>query len=184
MPELGQRFQPCSDIEPVAEDVAIFDDNITHFDADAEFDPFRDTHSRIARGQCLLYLAGAAHGVNHARELDEQSIAGGLEQATVMRRDLRVDHLGTDRPYPAEGSLLVGADQARISRDIRYQDGRQPALRAIRVHSQNIDLNRGTPEPSVGLNLTMAGITANKRATASRPRPGCNCRPGRRLVSP
>ena len=135
---LGQRFQPGGHIDAVAQDVAIFDDNIAHIDADTEFDSFRDAASGIARGQQLLHLAGAAQGVNHTGELHEQSVARSLDQPAPMRRDLRVDHLRADGPYSVEGSLFVSPDQARISRDVGCQDGRQPTLSAIRVHSQKI----------------------------------------------
>jgi len=68
---LGQRFQPGGHIDAVTENVAIFDDDITHIDADTEFDSFGDAGSFIMREEQLLHFAGAAEGVNHARELDQ-----------------------------------------------------------------------------------------------------------------
>jgi hypothetical protein len=48
----------------------------------------------------------------------EEAVARGLDQPTMMFRNLRVDHLSPDRPEPIEGALFVCPDQARISRHI------------------------------------------------------------------
>jgi hypothetical protein len=68
---LGQRFQPGGHIDAIAQDVAIFDNNIAHINADTEFDPFGDADYFIVRGDQLLHLAGAAQGINYACELDQ-----------------------------------------------------------------------------------------------------------------
>ena len=84
---LGQGFEPGGDVDPVAENVAVLDDDIADIDADAEFDPFRSGDPGIAPGHRLLPFARAAQGVDHAGELDEEAVAGGLDQPAAMLGD-------------------------------------------------------------------------------------------------
>jgi hypothetical protein len=93
---IGQPFEPGRDVHPVTENVAVLDNDITHIEADAEINPFCDSDPGIAPSHCLLHLGRAAQGVYHAAELYEQTVARRFDQPTVMRGDLRIDHLGTD----------------------------------------------------------------------------------------
>jgi hypothetical protein len=47
-----------------------------------------------------------------------------------MAVDFRIDQLGAERFQPAERTLLVGSDQARISRHIGREDRREPTFDA------------------------------------------------------
>jgi hypothetical protein len=80
-------------------------------DADTEFDLLCDGNRGIAPGHRLLHLDRTAQGVDYAAELDEQPVAGGLDQPAAMRSDRRVDHFAPNRPEPVEGSFFVGPDQ-------------------------------------------------------------------------
>jgi hypothetical protein len=53
--------------------------------ADAEFDPAVFRHPRVALDHAILHLDRAAHGVNHAAELDEAAVACTLDDAAMMR---------------------------------------------------------------------------------------------------
>jgi hypothetical protein len=121
---IGQRFEPGGDIDPVAENVAVFDDDVSDIDADAEFDP---VFGRIARGPFghrLLHLGRAAQRIDDADEFDQQPITGGLDYAAVMRRDGRVDQVGSQRLQPRERAFLVGSLAAN-SRPHRRREPRQ-----------------------------------------------------------
>src|SRR5262249_10980099 len=83
---------------------------------------------RIAFGHCSLDLGRTAQGVDNAGELDQQPVAGGLDDATVMLSNFRVDYLGSEGLQPAERSFLVGSDQARIPRHIGREDRRKPTF--------------------------------------------------------
>ena len=96
-------------------------------DADAEIDPALGRKCGVAFSQPSLQLGRTAHRVDDARKLDQQPVAGGLDEASLMSGDLRVDHLSAQRLEPAECPLLLGFDQPRISRDIGRQDRRETA---------------------------------------------------------
>src|SRR5215468_4294283 len=70
---------------------------------------------RFSAGTSVLRLAIARwistaerNDVDHADELDEQSVAGGFDDAAVMIGDLRVDYFGAERPESAKCPFLVG----------------------------------------------------------------------------
>src|SRR5205823_838498 len=94
----GQPFKTGSDIDAVAENIAVLDNDISDVDADAELDPLRASDAGIPVGHRLLHFRRTAQGVYHAAELHEQSVARGFYQSTVMLGDPRVDHLGTYGP--------------------------------------------------------------------------------------
>jgi hypothetical protein len=47
-----------------------------------------------------------------------------------MKGDLRIDQFGAERSESAEGTFLIGLDQARIAGDIRCEDRREPTFDA------------------------------------------------------
>jgi hypothetical protein len=50
--------------------------------------------------------------LDRAGELDEEAVAGGLDQPAAMLGDPRVDHLCPDRSQPVESAFLIGPDEA------------------------------------------------------------------------
>jgi hypothetical protein len=63
---LGQPFEPCGEVDPIAENVAVLDDDVALVDADAELDPLFGWHVRVPVRQRPLHLDGAAHRVDDA----------------------------------------------------------------------------------------------------------------------
>ena len=111
-PRLGQTFEPGGDVDAVAEDVALLDDDVALVNADATLDATVRRQWFIALGQSRLHLGCAAQRVDNAGELDQEAVAGGLDDAAVMFADLRVDQLAVMRPEPLVGAFLVRAHQA------------------------------------------------------------------------
>jgi hypothetical protein len=109
---LGEAFEAGRDIDAVSEDVAVLDDDVALVNADAEFDA----------------MLRATQRTDDTRKLDEQTVAGGLDEAAAMSGDLRVDHLGAERLQPAEGPFFVRFDKARIAGDVSRKDRCQPAF--------------------------------------------------------
>ena len=128
---IGERFEPRGDIDSVAKNVAILEDDVALMDADAQLDAavWRTVATPISYFALDPYRT--AERIDDADELDEKPVAGGLDQPAAMRRNRRVDHLGPNEPEPMQRAFLVGTDQARIARDIGRQDRRQPAFSAI-----------------------------------------------------
>src|SRR6516225_1966023 len=127
---LGQAFEPRRDIDAVAKDIAVLDDDIALVNADPKLDaPIRWQYG-IALGHCRLHLSGRAERVDDAGELDQEAVAGGLDDAALMVGDLRIDDFGAQHPEPAQGPFLVGLDQARVAGDIGRDERREPTFDA------------------------------------------------------
>jgi len=99
-------------------------------DADTQIDAPVCRQRGIAFGQGSLDLGRTAQGVDNAGELDQQPIAGRLDDAAVMFCNFGVDHLGAERLQPAERPFLIGSNEARVSRHIGGENGRKPAFDA------------------------------------------------------
>ena len=91
---LGQSFEPCCDIDAVAKDVAILDDDVADIDPDAELDAVVGRHVRVAPDHFALHLDGTAQCIHHTAELDEQTVASGFDEAATVSDDLRIYDLG------------------------------------------------------------------------------------------
>ena len=119
---LGERFQTRRYIDAVAIDVVVVEDDVAEIDPDAELDALILRHPSVALGHRLLHLDRAAHRVDDTGELDQQPVAGGLDDPAPMLLDLRITQLAADRLQRGERALLVRPHQPRIARDIGGQD--------------------------------------------------------------
>ena len=119
---LGQRFEPGRDVDAVAKDVAVLDDDVADIDADTELDAGRRPARRHCARPSPLHFDGAAQRIDDAAELDEQPVTGGLDEAAVVLGDFRIEQLAPQRPERLEGAALVRADQPRIARHIGGKD--------------------------------------------------------------
>jgi hypothetical protein len=81
-----------------------------------------------------LHLDPALDGINGARELDQHTIAGGLDDAAVVRGNLGVDQLGAMRLECRERPRFVGLHQPRVSHHVGGKDGSKPAFNALLGH--------------------------------------------------
>ena len=55
-----------------------------------------------------LHLDRAAYSIDDARELHQQAVAGGLDDAAVVFGDFRINELGAERFEALERAFLVG----------------------------------------------------------------------------
>ena len=94
-------------------------------DADAELDAALGRQAGVALDHAVLHLDGAAHGVDHAAELDKDAVAGALDHPPVMHGDGRIDQIAPERPQPRQCAILVGAGEPAVSDHIRRQDRRE-----------------------------------------------------------
>ena len=125
---LGERLEPCGDVDPVAVNVVVLDDDVAEVDADPERDAPVLRHTRVALGQALLHLDRALHRLDHARELDQRAIAHQLDDAAVVLGDLRFDEFLAMRLERCERARLVGRHEPRVADHVRSQNRCQPAL--------------------------------------------------------
>ena len=95
---LGQRFEPGCNVDAVAEDVAILDDDVTDIDAHAKFDAALCRCRGVAGDHLPLHLDRTAHRVDDAGELDKQAVAGRFDDATPMLGDFGIAEFTVNRP--------------------------------------------------------------------------------------
>ena len=67
---LGQPFEPSREVDSIAENVAVLDDDVALVDAKAKLDPLFGWRARVPVRHRPLHLDGAAHGIDNALELD------------------------------------------------------------------------------------------------------------------
>ena len=75
-----------------------------------------------------MHFGRAAQRVDDAGELDQQPVAGCLDDAATVLGDFGIDHLTPVRLQPRQGPFLVRADQPAVPRDIRSKNAGQPAF--------------------------------------------------------
>ena len=90
---LGQCLQPRRDIDAVAEDVVVLDNDVAEIDADAERDTPILGQLGVAIHHRALDLGGAADRIHDTRKFHQQSVAGGLHDPAAVLDDLGVDEL-------------------------------------------------------------------------------------------
>ena len=93
--------------------------------ADPELDAALGRHARVALDQAVLHLDRAAHRVDDAAELDEDAVAGALDDAAVMGGDGGIDQIAAQPPQPRERAILVRSREPAVADNIRDQDRRE-----------------------------------------------------------
>ena len=121
---IGDAFKSRGDVDAVAHQVAVaLLDDIAQMDADAKLDAALGRKAGVALDHAVLHLDGAAHGIDHAAELDEAPVAGALHYATVMHGDGRIDQIAPERPQPCQRTFLVGTGEPAVADHIRRKNG-------------------------------------------------------------
>ena len=131
---LGDAFEPCGNVHGVAEDVTFLDHDVADMDAHAEFDALIGPYPRIALRHCALLLDRAAGRVHRTAELDQNAVAGALDDAATMFRDRRLQQFTAVSVEPGECSFLVDTHEPAIAGDIPRQNGRKPPLDTLFGH--------------------------------------------------
>ena len=72
-------------------------------------------HLGLAIDHPPLHLGGTAHRINDAREFREQTVAGVLDDAAPVLKDLRIYQLPEMRPEAFVGAFLVRLHQTRVA---------------------------------------------------------------------
>ncbi len=122
---LANAFEPCRDVDPVAHEIAVaLLDDVAEMNADAELDTALRRQAGVAFDHAVLHLDGATRGVDHAAELDENAVAGALDDAPMMDGDGRVDQIAPQRPEPRQRAILVRAREAAVADHVGDQNRR------------------------------------------------------------
>jgi hypothetical protein len=87
----GDALKAGSNIDPIAEDIVVFNDNITDVNADSKFNPLELWYIDIVFGHAALNFDRAAYGVHGACELDESAVPGILDDTSAMISDFWIE---------------------------------------------------------------------------------------------
>jgi hypothetical protein len=119
---LGDAFQTGGYIDTIAQDVVTFDQHVAKIDTDSEQHPPILRHVSVPFRHELLDRNGALHGGHDGRKLEEDAVAGGLDNASAIARHDRIDG-GTVLAQSPCCADLIGTHQAAVTGDISRQDG-------------------------------------------------------------
>jgi hypothetical protein len=148
----GNGFQPRGNVDAVAEDVALVDDDVADVNPDAQFDAPVGGFVRIALRHSALLLDGAAGGVHGAAEFDQDAVAGAFDDTAAMLGDHRLQQVATMGVEPGQRAFLVGPHQPAVAGDIPGENGRKPPLYTMFGHAR-----RFAPHAGTGRSLWVAG---------------------------
>ena len=90
---VGETLQPRRDVDPVTVDLIALDHHVAEVDADAKLHPALRRQLRVLSLERGLNIDRAIHRLDHAGELGQNAIAGGVYEAAVVLLDQAVDDL-------------------------------------------------------------------------------------------
>ena len=123
------RFlQPCGDVDAIAEDLIIIVDHVTEVDADTKLHTPLGLDRGIAFDHLPLNGHRALDRVQHAGELGQDAVAGGIDDTSAEVANHRQDHRLMALEV-AHRARFVRTHQRAIAGNICRQDGCKPARR-------------------------------------------------------
>ena len=125
---IGKALQAVGDVDPVAQHIGPFGDDIAEIDADAKPKLFGGRKIRVISSAGLLDFDGTAQCVDDARKLHEQPVTHGLDQTAAMPGYSGFDDVSEMREEARPRPLLIDAAEAAVAHDIGDEDGGEPAL--------------------------------------------------------
>jgi hypothetical protein len=90
-------FKSSRDVNAIAEDVVLVENDVADMNADAEFDPEVLSHIRAVHSDAALDFNRAARRIDRTGKLDQHSVARSLDNATTMRGDCGVNERFSNR---------------------------------------------------------------------------------------
>jgi hypothetical protein len=127
--QFGDAFEPSCNVHAVAHQVAVaLLHDISEVDADAKLDAAFGRQTGIALDHAILHLDGAADRIHHAAELDDGSVAGAFDHASVVHGNGGGDEIAPERPQPCQRTFLVAAREAAEADHVRGQDSGKLSL--------------------------------------------------------
>ncbi len=104
---MRQGLDAGCDVDAVAVEVVALDDHIAEIDADAQLDAVVRFDANVPLGHRLQHRDCATHCIDDAPKLHQQAVAGGLDDATAVLGDLRIEKLAAQRFEAFERALLA-----------------------------------------------------------------------------
>ncbi len=134
--DLGELLDARGDVDAVAEDVAILENDVAEIDADAEFYAPVGGDVGIAPPHAVLDLDRRAHGVGDALKLDQHAVTRRLDDAAAVLVDHRIDQLDAMGAQPRERAAFVQLHEPAVADHVRGHDGSEAVFHASRSRFQ------------------------------------------------
>src|SRR5690348_84959 len=80
----------------------------------------------------LLNFDSAINGVDHASTVNDCTVAGSFDHATVMDGDSGIGEIAAKGSQTRQTAVLIRSRQPGVPDHVRGQNGHQPSLRAFR----------------------------------------------------
>jgi hypothetical protein len=125
---LGQGLQTGCNVDAVAVDAAVLDDDVAEADTDPEPDSPCVGSLPLPLGRTRLDLDRAAYGVDDARELAQEAVAHQLDDPPAVLGQEGLDQLLPARLESLQGAGLVALHQPAVADHVGHQDGGEPPL--------------------------------------------------------
>jgi hypothetical protein len=143
----GNALKARSNVDAVPKDIVVIDDDVTDVDADAKFDPVVVRHGRVLLGHPALDLYGASDRIHGTSKLDQDAIAGRLDDPAAIGGDGGTDERFPDSLEPSQRAFLIYAHETAVPGDIRCQHRCQTPFHAFGGQGIPLDL-QFQPSPS------------------------------------
>jgi hypothetical protein len=122
-------------LTPVTIKIIAIDHDIAQVDTNAQHHVTVVWKIGVGFGERLLEVEGALHGVDRTGKFQQNSIPGELEDAALMLKDHRVQHVTAPGLEDGKSASLINTHQPAITNHIGRKDGSHSALNAIQRHA-------------------------------------------------
>src|ERR1700687_3198843 len=88
---LSDSLKACGDVDTIAENIVVVDDDVADVNTDAKFDPEFRRHAGVLFSHLSLDFDRTARRIDSTGALDQHAVASSLEDATAVRGNPRFD---------------------------------------------------------------------------------------------
>ena len=131
----GHAFEPRRNIDPLAVDIAVFNDDVAQVNSDTQYNSLFLGRCSLSPDHSLLQLDRATYCLCGAREFSQKSVTGQLEHPPIAACNSRNNELFTQLFKSFERTQFVQFHQAAVSDHVSGKDRGEPALHLLGLQS-------------------------------------------------
>ena len=133
---LRQGLETGGYVDAIAVEVAVLHDHVAKVEADPKHQSPVLWYGVVALGHTALDIDRAPDRVDHTGELDEQVVAGRLDDSAGVLGYGGIDQLAEVRRQHGQGAVLVGAHEPAVAGDVGRKDRAEPPRVGFRCHAR------------------------------------------------